>query len=180
MKKFFSVALVLGLFSTLLLMSVSAAPSSHSVFQGYVHLRANDINSGLCLNVYGTNSIANNRKVTVYAHENTISQNWMAVADSTGYWNLMPQVTGANNQAYVLEVWTGKTEYYKADVYQKGMYPQDSALTYETTYNSAGYAGQYWQLAQKSEKGWLTAISTDGSIPCWFKTDNRTLWYSST
>ena len=173
-----SFAILVFLVSIYISTSQVAATSLNGggIFTEYCHMRADSL-SGPCLNVYGTETIENNRPVNVYSYENVQAQKWMSVVDSsTGYSNLQVQLRDKLGKPYVLEVWTGKTDYYKADVYEKGAYPQDAALLVGG-WQDEGIKGSYTvTLALKPNTPYLYTTGMTNLSSCRWGT-NITRWY---
>ena len=97
---------------------VSTVPSA---IANHTYLLRNK-KSGLNLNVYGTNTVANNRNVTIYTKENVAAQKWKAVQTSGG-----PKLVTEINNAFALNINTNGN---KCTMYTAAGNDYDSVLDF--------------------------------------------------
>ena len=153
-----------------LTIGASAAGSYESGINSYYsHLPANSPN-GLCLNVYGNETINSGRNVNVFEYEEVKAQRWIRKTDSNYYTNLYSELVDRWGNEYRLEIYTVNNN---ADVYISTEYDDDARLLLE--WHEVQGVGDY-NIIRTANHG-MKYLHVDSQNNAIFSSSNYTCWY---
>lgn len=168
-KKIISLSMCICMMMAFTVGASAAGSYESGIHSYYSHLPANSAR-GLCLNVYGNETINSGRNVNVYAYENVKAQRWIHKHDSNYYSNLYSELVDRWGNEYRLEIYTVNNN---ADVYISTEYDDDARLMLE--WFEEPYVGDYYIIRTANYGGkYLHVDSQNNAI---FSNSNYTYWY---
>ena len=126
-----------------------------------------NVSTGCYLNVYGTDTVANNRNVNVYTKEDCLAQRWIPKQTTNG-----PKLFTAINDAFALNIYT--TDSYNCSMYTAAGNDNDSILDIE----QYGQSGMIFRIKMHNHERYLTVDGRgSGANAYWSdQKDFGTLW----